>query len=338
MSVWLVRAGRNGEREDLAMDRNLAVYGAEELPDLGKVKSKEEMVTLFRAAYADAKEGTVQAWAAQAFKFVRQIKKGDTVVLPLKTRGVIALGEVTGDYQYRTDLGELVRHVRPVKWIRKDVPRTTFKQDLLFSLGAAMTIAQITRNNAEQRVLAVLKGGSDSGEPGDSPEGTIEDEATVSVEQVARDQLLRFIERNFRTHDLARLVDAVLQAEGYSTHLSPPGPDKGVDILAGTGALGFDPPRICVQVKSQASPVDAPTVRELQGVMQSFKADHGLLVSWGGFTSSAIRESREKYFSVRLWNSDDILNALLKNYNKLPEVFRAELPLKPIWALVVEEE
>ena len=338
MSVWLVRAGRYGEREDLALDKGLAVIGWEELPSLMTAKGKDDVFRLMHDAWPSSSEGTLHAWAAQVWKFVGQIKKGDLIVLPLKTRGVIALGEVTGEYEYRTDLGESVRHVRAVKWIRKDVPRTAFKQDLIFSLGAAMTVAQITRNDAEQRVQVVLRGGADAGEVSGRPEEVKEGEEPISVEQVARDQLLRFIEQNFKTHDLARLVDAVLQAEGYSTHLSPPGPDKGVDILAGTGALGFDPPRICVQVKSQVSPVDAPTVRELQGVMQSFKADHGLLVSWGGFTGAAVRESREKYFAVRLWNSDDILSALLKNYHRLPEVFRSELPLKPIWALVVAEE
>lgn len=337
MSIWLVRAGRNGESEDIALEKGLAVIGWEDLPSLKSVKSKEDVFKLMRKAYPNDSSGTIHAWAAQVFKFVCEIKKGDIIVLPLKTRGVIAIGKMAGEYEFRNDLGEIAHHVRPVQWVRKDVPRTAIKQDLLFSFGAAMTVAHITRNDAEERVKAVMNGGSDSGLSGGTGEGEDEEE-TINVEQVARDQLLSFIESNFKTHDLARLVDAVLQAEGYSTHLSPPGPDKGVDILAGTGALGFDPPRICVQVKSQASAVDAPTVRELQGVMQSFKADHGLLVSWGGFTSAAIRESREKYFSVRLWNSDDILNALLKNYNKLPEVFRAELPLKPIWALVVEEE
>ncbi len=31
---------------------------------------------------------------------------------------------------------------------------------------------------------------------------------------------------------MARLVDAVLRATGYTTYLSPEGPDKGVDLLA----------------------------------------------------------------------------------------------------------
>ena len=38
---------------------------------------------------------------------------------------------------------------------------------------------------------------------------------------------------------MARLVDAVLRAQGYTTYLSPEGPDKGIDILAAPEPMGF---------------------------------------------------------------------------------------------------
>ena len=93
-------------------------------------------------------------------------------------------------------------------------------------------------------------------------------------------------------HEFARLVEAVLQAEGYFTQLSPAGPDGGVDILAGRGSLGFEGPRLCVQVKATASPVDVTVLRSLVGTMQSFNAGQGLLVSWGGFTRDLEREAQ----------------------------------------------
>ena len=33
-------------------------------------------------------------------------------------------------------------------------------------------------------------------------------------------------------HGLAQIVEALLRAKGFTTYMSPPGPDKGVDILA----------------------------------------------------------------------------------------------------------
>jgi restriction system protein len=61
-------------------------------------------------------------------------------------------------------LGER-RHTRRVKWVRPDVPRDEFHQDLLYSLGAFMTVCQITRNDAEARVAAILEGKQDPGSP-----------------------------------------------------------------------------------------------------------------------------------------------------------------------------
>ena len=55
----------------------------------------------------------------------------------------------------------------------------------------------------------------------------------MDIEEIARDQITRYLEVNFQGHDLARLVDAVLQAQGYTTRVSEAGPDGGADILAG---------------------------------------------------------------------------------------------------------
>ena len=41
MTVWLVRDGKYGEREMLALEQALSVIGWEELPDLSKVGSCE---------------------------------------------------------------------------------------------------------------------------------------------------------------------------------------------------------------------------------------------------------------------------------------------------------
>src|SRR5438445_12311633 len=105
---------------------------------------------------------------------------------------------------------------------------------------------------------------------------------------------------------MARLVEALLKAQGYVTFISPPGPDKGVDILAALGPLGFGRPRICVQVKSGDGPVDSPTLNQLIGAMQNVQADQGLLVSWGGFKSSVDKEVPVQFFRVRLWDQNAI--------------------------------
>jgi restriction system protein len=124
----------------------------------------------------------------------------------------------------------------------------------------------------------------------------------------------------------------------YTTFTSPRGPDKGIDILAAPGPLGFGRPRICVQVKSQESPVDSPTLNQLIGSMQNVQANQGLLVSWGGFKTSVDREVATQFFRVRLWDQDALIDQILEHYDKLDEDLRAELPLKRVWTIAAQDE
>lgn len=43
--------------------------------------------------------------------------------------------------------------------------------------------------------------------------------------------------------------------------------------------MGFEAPRLCVQVKSGDDPVDVTVLRELRGVMKAYRAEQGLIVS-----------------------------------------------------------
>ena len=139
---------------------------------------------------------------------------------------------------------------------------------------------------------------------------TTSQDEELDAEQFFSDKIAREIARRFPTHDMARLVEGILEAKGYATYFSPPGPDGGVDILASKGDLGFESPKICVQVKSGTTPTDRPTLDQLVGTMQNFNAEQGLLVSWGGFRTSVQREESKHFFSVRLWDSQDLVNEL----------------------------
>lgn len=66
---------------------------------------------------------------------------------------------------------------------------------------------------------------------------------------------------------MERLIEAILQAQGYITYRSPEGVDKCVGIFAASGPLGSGRPRIYVQVKSQETPVDRQTLDQLFGTM-----------------------------------------------------------------------
>lgn len=257
----------------------------------------------------------------------------DLVALPLKKQSAIIIGKIKSNYDYRK-IDDNFNHTRQVNWI-KTIPRSAFDQDLLYSFGAYLTVCQIERNDAEERVKKLLE--KETYEP--ISEITKEEvEEKIDIEIYAQDIIIKYIDRKFKGHNLARLVDAVLKAQGYITFVSPPGPDGGVDILASAGPLGFDRPRICVQIKSASSPTDVRIFRELRGIMAKYKAEQGLLISWAGFNSKVLQEAKDDFFEVRFWDSGELLNEIFKYYDKFNDELKAELPLKRIMALVLEEE
>jgi len=341
MALWKVQAGKYGEQIDVALQNDLVTIGWDELRDLSGIRSREGLEDLYKRVYPDAPLKTAYNQIGQIWAFRDRIAVNDYVVLPLKNRSAIAVGTVTAQYEFRKDLGDAVHHIRRVKWIAKEIPRTNFGQDLLYSFGAFMTVGQLTRNDAEKRVISVAKGRKETltvARLQTADENPSDVGQTTDIEELAADQIQELISRRFRGHKLAELVDAVLTAKGYTTLYSRPGPDGGVDILAGNGAMGFDTPHLCVQVKSSDSPADVGLLRELLGTMKTKNADHGLFVSWGGFKDSVRKEGTSSFFQVRLWDRSNLLSELLANYDRLPQSIQAELPLRRIWVVAGEEE
>lgn len=345
--IYVARAGKYGEDEDFALSNNVAIVGFRDVPSLELAHTYEDVLAIVTAAMPGEKPRALGNIAGQLWAFRLAMSDGDIIVLPKKTSPEIALGLVDGPYAYQK-IGDDWRHTRKVRW-QRTVPRTSFQQDLLFSFGAFLTVCNISRNEAASRVASALATGRDPG-PVQAVTarankfqteiaGAVSDSAaeTTDIAQLAHDQVVAHIQTQFSGHGLAALVEAILRAEGWQTRLSPPGVDGGVDILAGRGSLGLEPPRVAVQVKSQTSPTDVNVYRNLQGAMQTFKADHGLLVCWGGFNRAVLAEARTSHFAVRLWDSNDVVQALYRNYDKLPAEMQAAVPLKRTWMLVLED-
>ena len=342
--LWLVRLGKNGEQEAYALEHSELVLGFK-VGNLTGAKDRDAVLAIAKTSFPDLKPKSQLNFAAQLNQFCNQMQLGDLVVVPLKTTGHIAVGEVVGAYVH-TDSGNVSRKV---KWLRSDVPREAFRQDLLFSFGAFMTVCEVRRNDALRRVEGIVKTGVDPGfETGiEKPKKSLTDAEVVAEDetdadrdlaQLARDQIERKIASSFTGHDFTRLVAEILKAQGYLVNVSPPGADNGIDIVAGRGALGFDAPRLVVQVKSGTVVVDQPTLQSLIGAVQDAHADHGVLVSWSGLKRTVDARRNELFFRIRLWGRTQIIDALLEVYERLPEEFKAELALRRIWTLVPDEE
>lgn len=340
MALWLMRTGKHGEFEQRFFEDNRIYLTWRELRhDLSNLETKKDLRKLLEEIYPDFTKAHISNNTGQIWAFAKEMKPGDWAVIPYKGKPAINFAEITSDYHFDGKAPEPLFHFRAIRWIAKDIPRGNFDQDLLYSFGAFMTVCEIARNDAEKRVRMMAQNGWHAVAGAPAIEGLPPTEAEqVNLELLARDAIAKLINTKFKGHGLSRLIEAILRAQGYTTHLSPAGPDKGVDLLAAPGPLGFGRPRICVQVKSGDSPVDSPTLNQLIGAMQNVQADQGLLISWSGFKSSVDKEVPTQFFRVRLWDQNAIIAELLSNYERLDEDLRAELPLKRIWTIAMPDE
>jgi len=337
--LWIVRAGAHGERELAAIEQNRLLPGFLETGDLSELISREAILSHLQQVLPDEGANRLRNFSAQLNQFVNRIEVGDYVVMPRKVTNGVAIGVVTGDYQF--DGASDAKHSRAVEWREESLPRDTFKQDLRHSFGAFMTVCEIQRNSALERVIAVLDTGADPGpllgKQGQAPQPTADDDSEAEdyqtdIEDIANQQIISLIKSEFAGHALADLVAEIMRVEGYTTKISPPGPDGGVDILAAGGALGLGEDRICVQVKSGDGAANHDVVLRLIGSVSNTQAQTGLLVSIGGVNAVAQKELDSNFFKLRLWQMPDLLKALFRTYGELSDETRAKLPLKQIWA------
>ena len=339
LSIWLFRAGSHGEYENKFLQDNRVYLTWDDLNvNLNKFIKKENLYTYLVKKYDLEKEKTAINWASQIYPIAHRMAIGDWVVLPSKLNRTIHFGKIIGDYQYNPKLENPYYHYRDVEWFSLDVPRDRFEQDILYSLGAFMTVCKIHKNNAEERIKEMYKNNwhIEYKPIPDRIEDT-EAEGIPDLEEYIEDRISEHIIRKFKGHKMEMLIEEILKAKGFTTYRSPEGSDQGVDILAAANTLGFGAPKICVQVKTTDSPVDRPTMDQLVGTMSNFNADYGLLISWSGFKNSVLKEIPKQFFRVRLWDSSKIIEQLFETYDLLSDDIKADIPLKKIWMLNTED-
>jgi restriction system protein len=341
MAIWVVRAGPHGEYEEKFIKEKRVYVTWDDLDvNLSILKQRNDLTVEMNKRYPDTKPKTIQNWVSQIWPFAHEMKLGDIIIVPLKSQPAIQIGEIDGEYQFNADGPDPYYHWRSVKWIGEAIPRANFGQDLLYSFGAFMTIFRVQRNNAEERIAAMRANGwkAESIKAVTKLKGEDNEEEKSDLEALAHDQIAQLISAKFKGHALTRLIEAILKAQGYATYISPEGADGGADILAGAGPLGFGSPRLCVEVKSVDMPVDRPAVDKLLGAVTKFGAQEGLFVSWSGFKSNVHKELAPSFFRMRLWSQKEILEALFANYDRLDDDIKAELPLKRVWMVAVQED
>lgn len=249
MRAWVVRAGQKGKFEDAALSAGLVILDWEEVPDLSSLTDAEMVRKVVEEAYPDKSVYVLGNWTGQLWRFRGEMAVGDLVVLP-RLGHRLAIGRVTGDYEWRPAQDTPDLHVRAVQWLRTDVDRSAVESDLRDSLGGLMTVYELRRNNAAERIEALAQGRPDPGNPHTDPGVAIFGSTEELLEAAAaRDtgnpivlsirNLLKLWGAQRRSSAVVEQIQRDLAATGLTTQ--PPFTDGDINGSVAIVPLDLDP-------------------------------------------------------------------------------------------------
>lgn len=317
--IW----GIHTQDDNLFLRENTMAIGWRAMGDLSLIgNSRDAFKKKYSEVYSGKTKQSIANGAGMLYRFCHEVKIGDYVVFPSKSDRMINLGIVEGDYKYDPNAHWEYVQQRKVKWL-KHLPRTAFSQGALYEIGSAMAFFAV-KNYSDEFMDALsaksVKPILSTEEENDTVAATADD-----IVESTKDYILKELSKNLKGYDLEDFIADLLYAMGYHPKQSPHGGDNGIDIIAYKDEL---PPRIVVQVKSQDSDIQETTIQSLKGAMR--EGDYGLFVTLSNYTKNAQRYL-ESTPIIRGINGTELVELILKYYEKLSDKYRKMIPLKMVY-------
>ncbi len=282
----MVRAASGGLLYDWFKGDDLMAIGWSDFGSLEDLATREAIIERVETLWPEGKKMQIRMAAGQLHRFRSEMQNTDRVVTYDPSRRIYLIGTITGTYRYDPAANKDYPNVRPVKW-DNEVSRDLLSVASKNSLGAISTIFLIPEEVAGdiERALktqAPAEEGAQEVEDAEE-EGLLKDIQARAIEFI-KDRL-----SGLAWDEMQELVAGLLRAMGYKTRVSPPGSDRGKDIVASPDGFGLESPRIVVEVKHRTKTIGSPEIRSFLGGRHP--NDKGLYVSTGGFSREAHYEA-----------------------------------------------
>jgi restriction system protein len=124
-NMWMVRAGRDAFLIDDFKNNNYVAIGWNEIGDISKVKSRDEIKNLLQKKYTYSKKNELNIDTGQVSRFLFDFKKEDYVLSYDNVDRIYLVGKITGDYYFDKSKRDYY-HTRKVEWLEK-VPRDNYQ-------------------------------------------------------------------------------------------------------------------------------------------------------------------------------------------------------------------
>ena len=319
--MWMVRAGKDAFLINDFKEQNKVAIGWN-LGDLTN-KSSEDIKSLVNEIYKNNSKQQNSKIYSQEIRFRFDIKEGDYVLSYDPSTRNYLIGKISSDYYFSEKFIEEYTDIRDVKWLG-EVPRDKLKVSTKNTLGAISTLFNINET-AKKDILNVFENKESSDEEEE------EDDISVLMDEIV-DKSKEFIKDKVNSLDwdeMQELVAGLLRAMGYKTIVSPPGSDRGKDIIASPDGLGLEDPVIYVEVKHRNQSMSSSDIRSFKGALK--KNNKGIYVSTGGFTTDAKYEAERSEIPIILMDLDNLVKLIIQYYDNFDSDARSLIPLKKFY-------
>ena len=306
-------------------------------PDMGDIfalpNSRDAFKQRLTETHPNTKPGAVPVDAGTLYKFVHEVKQGDIVIYPSKHDRTINIGVVNAKKWHSLTLkpwaGDFPNHIEVV-W-KGHYPRSDFSQAALNEISSAVTLFRVRKHASEFLAkIGALAGATSSVADSEAPVPDDVASQTTSrlAEENTEDFIIRRIHSGLSGYEFEHFVAHLLQCMGYTARVSEKSGDGGVDVIAHTDQLGFEPPIIKIQCKRQTSQTGEPDVSQLLGTLG--EGEFALFITLGSYSRQArVRERNNS--RLRLLDGEDLADLVLQHYDRMLPRYRALLPLKKIY-------
>jgi len=321
MNYWKLMAGKGSQNLMDFLDGNYIAVGFAQTDIPSSANTADDFRQLTRETMEGWTEGEVRSGGAQLCRFYREMNVGDRVLVYEPGTRLYHIADVKSEPRY--DATKPLWHVRDVEWI-DTVPRDDLSVTAKNSLGAILALFSVNEE-VQQEIEQAMQGQPSAGPP-DEEEQEVEEYGAEVVNQASeflKDQILKL-----SWDEMQELVAGLIRALGFRTTVSPPGPDRGKDIVASPDGLGLHEPRIFVEVKHRKGQIGAPDVRSFITTLRGAK---GIYVSTGGFSKDAHLEAERSDSPVTLMDIDELARNIVHYYDNFDIEARTLLPLRKIY-------
>lgn len=269
----------------------------------------EEFRNIILNAYSSYQKKTLRSVGSAAghmWRFIREMKKGDFVVVPCGDKFYVA--EIEGEAIYNEKkVNDDTAYRRSVKWLNNKQPisRSLAKSALISRMKIQGTSAEATDLLSE--IEECLKTASSKRVP------TFQTDLHSRLVKETLEELRsgRMDERRFEK----LIEDVLIKLGAKNVEIVPRNLDKGVDICAIFRVAGIFKFKIAVQAKywQPEPPVSKEVVEQLIKGMEAESADLGMVITTGRFSDEAKKTAEEYEEKVQLIDGEQFAQLIVEN-------------------------